>query len=145
MRFIEEMNGWPVPNLFIGDDVRSLRKRHKLSRKELAEFLGVSAVTIEKWEQAKEKIIRPKYEEKLTKLSKLGAAGVFAGLLAAPALVLPAALLGGGSLLGKLVTDEELENAASVIEGLKKLTPEEREQFFTLSKKIASNVDNKED
>jgi transcriptional regulator with XRE-family HTH domain len=126
-----------VPEQFTGDDVRSLRKKNKLSRKELAEFLGVSAVTIEKWEQAREKVIRPKYEEKLTKLSKLGAAGLFAGILTAPALIVPAALLGGGSFLGKLVTDEELDSAASLIEGLKKLSPQEREQYFALSKKIS--------
>src|SRR4051794_40834230 len=117
---------------FTGNDVRAVRKKHGLTRKELADYLEVSAVTVEKWEQHGEKIIRPKYHQKLAQLGGIGAAGIAAGLLAAPALLAPALIVGGAAGFGALLSDEGLERAGRLLDGLRKLSPEERMTLFTL-------------
>jgi transcriptional regulator with XRE-family HTH domain len=127
---------------FTGSDLRDVRKKHHLSRKELADYLEVSPVTIEKWEQHGKKIIRSKYYQRLSQLTGIGATGVAIGLLAAPALIPPALIAGGMAGIGALFTDEDLAKASRLLEGLKKLTPEERMMLWTISKKMQSNEEN---
>lgn len=122
---------------FTGNEVRTVRKKHKLTRKELGQYLDVSPVTIEKWEQQGSKVVRPKYHEKLAQLGGVGIAGVVAGIAFAPALLAPALMLGGAAAgFGALVSDDDLEKAGKLLDGLKKLTPEERKTLFELSRKI---------
>ena len=121
---------------FTGNDVRDIRKKHRMTRKELAEELGVSAVTIEKWEQHGDKTIRSKYHEKLANIGGIGTAGVIAGMLVAPALLAPAAILGGGVGVAALLTDDGLDKATKLLNQLKRLTPEERETLINLTRKM---------
>ncbi len=122
---------------FSGHEIRNLRKAHKLSRHELAAILGVSPVTIEKWEQAAEKPVRSKYHSKLLELAGAGAAGAGIGFFAAPVLFPVAGILGLGAIgLSALVTDAELDKASETIQGLKKLTPSERESMIQMLLKM---------
>jgi len=73
----------------------------------------------------------------LKKLNPGKCVGLLAGLGGGLTFIAPACLHGGGALLGRLISDDDLEKASILIEGLKNLTPEEREQFFVLSKKIS--------
>jgi len=122
---------------FSGNDIRSLSKAHKLSRHELAAILGVSPVTVEKWEQASETPVRSKYHTKLLDLAGAGAAGAGFGIFAAPALSPVAGILGLGAIsLSALLTDAELDKASETIQGLKKLTPSERDSMIRLLLKM---------
>lgn len=148
--------GWGLINLlqkflravivtkFNGDDLRNIRKEQKLSRSEMAKLLGVSPVTIEKWEQMGNKPIRDKYEHAVSTIAGAGVAGAGIGLIAAPA-VLPAlglfAGIGGLAYSTGLLSDRELRNASVAIENLKKLTPEERIQFVKLFQKMSEASD----
>ena len=125
---------------FSGNDIRAVRKKHRLSRKELADFLEVSPVTIEKWEQHGNQMVRPKYHTKLAQLSGIGAAGIVTGLLAAPVLLAPALIAGVGLGLGTLISDEGIDKASKLLEGLKRLSPEERRAFIALTKKMSAEM-----
>jgi len=114
-----------------------------MSRKELAAFLNVSAVTIEKWEQQGDRPIRPKYHAQLKELKGKNAALLAAGALAAPTLVLPALLAAGG--LQALLGDAELDRAYLMIEKLKRLGPEERETFLKLARKMEGEPESTND
>ncbi len=122
---------------FNGNDIRELRKNHRLTRKEMGDLLSVSAVTVEKWEQKSNQKIRPKYHEKLMEIAGAGIAGAGIGVLAAPALLPIADVLGLGAIgLACLVSDTELEKASATIEKLKRLSSEEREIMIQLVKKM---------
>ncbi len=121
---------------FSGNDLREIRKKHRLKRSEMAQYLGVSPVTIEKWEQHGEEKIRPKYLEKISSLAGVGAVGVGVGMFAAPALIPFAAILGGGAMIGGLLNDNELAKASDLVVGLKKLSPSERKKLFAMIKKM---------
>jgi transcriptional regulator with XRE-family HTH domain len=125
---------------FTGNDVRELRTKHKLTRKQMGELLGVAAVTIEKWELAGDHPIRPKYHEALGKIAGLGAGAGMVGAIAAPAVLaaLPVAGIVGLGILGakKLWTDGELDQAEEMLRALRRLSPEERETWISLCKKM---------
>jgi transcriptional regulator with XRE-family HTH domain len=125
---------------FTGNDIRALRRSRRLSRKELGELLGVAAVTIEKWEQRGDQKVRTKYHGKLMQLSEAGIACEGIGAFAAPALLPIAGLMGLGAIsAAALLSDKELDNAANMIEKLKRLTIDERQVMVDLMKKMNSN------
>ena len=123
---------------FFGRDVKSIRKKHRLSRSEMAESLNVSPVSIEKWEQSPDKPIRPKYHQKLNTFLGMGGAGALAGLVAAPVALLPSLAIFGAAGAAKLIADNNIDDAISGLEALKKLTPEERETLISLVDKMNS-------
>lgn len=123
---------------FTGNDLREIRKRHRLKRSEIAQLLEVSPVTIEKWEQHGDERIRPKYLEKISTLAGGAAAGIGVGLLAAPALLPLASIVGAGAIIGGLMGDEDLTRASELVQGLKKLSPADRKKLFSLVQKMKS-------
>lgn len=66
----------------------------------------------------------------------MGAAGLAVGTLLAPAILGPALLAGGVAGAGLCLSDDDLDRASELLEGLKRLSPEERETLFSLSKKM---------
>lgn len=128
----------PSNELWTGARVRELRDSFRLSRRELAAHLKVAEVTIEKWEQAPEKVIRAKYSEPLNSIAGGGFAGVVLGAIAAPALAGPALLVALAGLVGGSLADEELDRITMQLNALKKLTPDERQDLFRLLRKLDS-------
>lgn len=127
---------------FTGNDVRELRKKHSLSRRKLGEFLNVAAVTIEKWEQAGDQPIRPKYYDALGKIAGYSAGAGIVGAIAAPMALaaLPAvSILGAGAwMASKFWSDTEIDRIEESLIALRRLTPEERKTLFQLYEKMNS-------
>jgi transcriptional regulator with XRE-family HTH domain len=48
--FLDKIYQWYIINPMTGDDLLRWRKRHGLTQKELADFLGVRNMTIYRWE-----------------------------------------------------------------------------------------------
>jgi transcriptional regulator with XRE-family HTH domain len=129
---------------FTGDDIRELRHSLMLSRADIAKALNVAPVTIEKWEQARSKPVRPKYVSKLMELGGAGIAGVGIGALAAPALLPVAGVIAVGALgASKLIGDKEIDAAIDLMTKLKNLNFEERQTLVDLMIKMNSKATEK--
>ena len=121
-----------------GASLRSLRESLDLSRREFAKYLNLSAVTVEKWEQNPDRVIRSKYHSLLASLTGKTLAGTAAAVVLAPTLVLPA--LAGAELARAfdLVSDKGLNETLEKLSSLQKLSPTERATLVALWKKMNS-------
>jgi transcriptional regulator with XRE-family HTH domain len=117
-----------------GESVRDLRESMKLTRKQFAQYLNVSAVAVEKWELAPAKKLQSKYSSLLGGLSKQAKAGGALAMLAAPTVAAPA-LLGG--LAMDIVSNKGLKETIEKLEGLQKLSEEERATLVQLWLKMS--------
>ncbi len=130
---------------FTGDDLRTFRKKTSMSRQDVAAHLNVSPVTVEKWEQHGDKPIKTKYYGSLSSIGALGtgvgAAGVAAGLIAAPAVLGVAAAVGASSILagglGLSKDSKDIQKLTNLLEGFSKLSPKEQKQYVNLLKKMS--------
>jgi transcriptional regulator with XRE-family HTH domain len=122
-----------------GNDLRELRKKYRITRAELAKYLEVSPVTVEKWEQRGEDPIRPKYLEKLAGLTGMGSMGVGAGLIAAPALLGPASILAavaGVSAISSIREGMQVDKTGELLRKLNKLSARDRNKLFEIIRKM---------
>jgi transcriptional regulator with XRE-family HTH domain len=119
-------------NEWTGAEVRQLRESMNLTRKQFSQYLNISAVTVEKWELSPKKKLRSKYYPTLSGLSGAGVAGASIGLLAAPALIGPAAIAGGIGLVLDIISDKGLKEAIEKLESLQKLNENERSTLVQL-------------